>query len=144
MALFGFSPLLLSAIASKFFTNSETGLNVTYFIGFLALLTGFIHLFSAICMQGAEKLTPSVSQDGTISTSSNAVDFPEDSEQEPLLSSPTKSTSDADPSIVTVPEPQDGSVGDLLKDPYFWLLLIVCLVVIGAVSLPHTYMSCRR
>lgn len=136
MALFGFSPLLLCALASRFFTHPETGLDVAHFIAFLALLSGLVNLFGAICMQGPEKqhLSPAILSEN--SSCSEATLLSHDPEQEPLLNSPTKQVSEVGVCIVTVPEPQHGTVGDLLRDPCFWLLSIVCLIVIGAVCWP--------
>ena len=54
MALFGFSPLVISLVANRFFTHPESGLDVTHFLGFLAVAAGIMHLFSAACMQGPE------------------------------------------------------------------------------------------
>ncbi len=133
MALFGFSPLLLSALASRFFTYPATGLNVTHFLAFLAALSGLIHLFGAICMQGAEEQIPITTPCGEDSSTANTDSLSEDPEQEPLLASTKKRTSEAVVYVIPVPEPQHGTIGDLLRDPYFWLLTIVCLVVIGVV-----------
>ncbi|TCD60535.1 putative monocarboxylate transporter mch1 [Steccherinum ochraceum] len=139
MAIFGFSPLLLSALATRYFTVPETGLNVTRFLAFLAILSGVVHFISALCMQGSDHATrapdvtsiedpePSSSSAGTVPT---IVENIGDSETRPLLVN-KKPSSDLDIPIFSVPEPLHGSVADLLKDPYFWILTLVVATVLG-------------
>src|SRR6266478_9643153 len=43
MTFFGLSPLLLSLLASRYFTDPTTGLNVTHFMIFLAFASGITH-----------------------------------------------------------------------------------------------------
>lgn len=143
MAIFGFSPLLLSAIASTYFTYPETGLNVTHFLAFLAVVSGAVHLISALCMQGsdhhisdnpnlASAEDPQPSSSSTTGTGTTLVEDEEDPETRPLLLN-KKPSSDLDVPIFCVPEPQHGSVGDLLRDPYFWLLTLIVATVLGTV-----------
>lgn len=147
MAIFGFSPLLLSAVASRYFTSSETGLDVTHFLGFLAIVAGVVHSLSALCMQGAEPRVPSHTnhspdEDSAPSSSSTNTTirrtFMEDvdEEQRPLLA-PKRPSSDVDVPIFSVPEPLHGTVGDLLSDPYFWVLALVAATVLGTVRDIH-------
>ncbi|KAH8106737.1 MFS general substrate transporter [Cristinia sonorae] len=140
MAIFGFSPLLLSEVAKRYFTDPLSGLDVTHFLAFMAVLAGSVHFISGLCMQGsehsiavtttaagAEHATPSSSTTGTGTT---LVADTEDSERRPLLTN-KKPSSDLDIPVFCVPEPQHGSVADLLKDPFFWILTLSVATILG-------------
>jgi len=135
MAIFGFSPLLLSAIASRYFTYPDTGLNVTYFLAFLAILNGAVHLFSGLCMQGTDHIVPISAtiedpQPSSSSVSIAVVEDVEEAERRPLMTN-KRPSSELDFPLFCVPEPQNGSVTDLLRDPSFWLLTLIVAVVLG-------------
>ncbi|KAI0314268.1 MFS general substrate transporter [Amylostereum chailletii] len=135
MALFGLSPLFLSLLASRFFTDSQTGLDVTHFLTFLALLSGAVHLIGAFLLRVPSKEAPGIFQEdeeGPSSTDHTRAPSPSStasSERQPLLSKSPQ----VDVEIVEVlaSEP-DGTLLDLAKDPYFWLLAMVTFCVLGA------------
>lgn len=143
MALFGCSPLVLSLLASNF-TDPEKGLNITYFLAFLAALAGTTHLLSALCLPGPvhhvdTKETETQDHDeymngNTSADHDDADQHSEDeaSEQRPLLSHPQDHHVHAH-AYITVQEPQHGTVLDLVRDPYFWVLLAVVMIVVGEV-----------
>lgn len=141
MALFGFSPLVISLVANRFFTHPTSGLDVTHFLGFLAAAAGISHLFGALCMQGPEPKHANShpnnasedeeSQPPTERLSAEA-GFNSDDEARPLLDS-NKPVIAVD--VIPVPEPQHGSVGDLLRDPYFWMLFSILTILIGGVRM---------
>lgn len=141
MALFGLSPLVLSLVANRVFTHPDSGLDVTHFLGFLAAAAGTTHLFGALCMQGPEpkhthshSSSPLEDEENCSPTSvpSEEAESDIDDEARPLLES-NKPTAEGD--LTPVPEPQHGSVGDLLKDPYFWMLFAILVVLIGGVRI---------
>jgi len=113
MALFGLSPLFLSVIASKFFTDPEIGLNVTEYLRFLSVLTGLVHLFGAFNIK-----TPAAGISISDTEQASNVD-----ERSPLL--PSTSHSNVD-------KPSAGSAMDLLRDPSFWVLAFFALVTLGS------------
>lgn len=124
MALFGLSPLFLSVLASNLFTDPGTGLNVTRFIKFHAIMTGCIHLLGAITLN-----LPSVSE-LKASPTHDTEQAAESDEHSPLL--PGKPPNDVD--VLVVPVDEHSSVVDLLRDRNFWTLFFVALVVLGSVS----------
>ncbi|KAI0797721.1 major facilitator superfamily domain-containing protein [Abortiporus biennis] len=154
MALFGFSPLLLSVLASKFFTSPdpEEGLNVTNFLAFLAILSGFVHVFGAIVMNGRPRhlstdSSSSTPEDRPVSPTSSCSDFEGDHEgrgpssdldpeRQGLLihRSPRKPPHEMTFHVV-LQEPQHGSVADLLQDPHFWLLALVMALIVGSAEM---------
>ena len=147
MALFGSSPLLLSAIATHQFNNEPSGINVTHFLAFLSLLTGAVHAFGAAAL-------PSGGEQPVLSSDASAVVITTDEESEILPTSDMIQPSETDVSetsallaskthklatqidIVPVQEPQHGSSLDLLKDRYFWVLAVVIVIILGTVR-PH-------
>ena len=142
MALFGFSPLVISLVANRFFTHPESGLDVTHFLGFLAVAAGIMHLFSAACMQGPEpkhahsRLGHAPEGEEDYCNPSENVDTASDGEAQPLLDNNKPMVTAG---MVPIPEPQHGSVGDLLKDPYFWILFSVLVILIGGVCICIIY-----
>lgn len=135
MSLFGLSPLFIAIIARSLFTDSNTGLNVTRFFAFMAILTGTVHLLSALVFPSPWIDVKPVVVAGDTEASEPAghqEDAVDDNalEEDPLLA-PNKPIVDLH--VVTVPEPQVGSVLDLLKDPYFWVLAVSVSVVLGSV-----------
>lgn len=146
MCIFGLSPLFLSLIASTFFTNAHSGLDVTNFLTFLAVITGLVYVLGAFILRALPP-TPNPSDplptlsEPIVPSTSNEDPEPSDpaDERAPLL--PNKRTDDP-------PEPhskrlhaEDGSALALVKDPHFWLLAVFSLLILGAVShssLPFT------
>lgn len=144
MCIFGLSPLFLSLIASTFFTNAHSGLDVTNFLTFLAVITGLVYVLGAFILRALPPNTsdplPTLSEPIVPSTS-NEDPEPSDSanERAPLL--PHKTTDDpAEPHSKKL-HAQGGSALALVKDPHFWLLAVFSLLILGAVShssLPFT------
>ncbi|KAI0006067.1 MFS general substrate transporter [Russula compacta] len=116
MALFGLSPLFLSLLVSRYFTDPYTGLNVTRFLNFLALASGIIHLVGAFTLRIC---TP---QCAVASTSDNFND-----ERQPLLSSKAPQSG-----VQVIPVNEGSSILHLLKNPHFWLLALVSLLILGS------------
>ncbi|KAE9399257.1 MFS general substrate transporter [Gymnopus androsaceus JB14] len=103
MSLFGLSPLLLSSIASNFFSDATTGsLDVTRFLQFLAVATGVVHLAGAYAL--------------TVPSTTTTLPRLLDNEH------PAECATD----------PRDGSAVDLLRDPNFWLLALYMIMVLGS------------
>ena len=126
MALFGLSPLILSLLASTFFTDPSTGLDVPRFLNFLAITSGAIHLFGAFNMRlcKTQCTAPSTPASASTGDEERSID-----EREPLL--PNKNHR-SDSHIIPVGEGR--SVIELLKDSHFWLLALVALIILGSVS----------
>ncbi|KAN0133799.1 Major facilitator superfamily domain containing protein [Lactarius tabidus] len=124
MALFGLSPLILSLLASTFFTDPSTGLDVPRFLNFLAITSGIIHLLGAFNMRSCklQSISPSTPAPATTSDEERSID-----EREPLL--PNKSHR---PDSPIIPVGEGRSVIELLKDSHFWLLALVALIILGS------------
>lgn len=120
MALFSLSPLFLSAIATNFFIHPASGqLNISHFMSFLALLTGFVHILGFINMQGLKQTIYQAQ------STSEAVEENISQETSPLL------TSTSQRSLTT--QASNPSTMELLRRIDFWLLAIFCVFIIGAV-----------
>ncbi|RDB20968.1 putative transporter MCH1 [Hypsizygus marmoreus] len=114
MALFGLSPLCLSTLASKFFMDHDSGLlDIVSFLKFMALLTASTHILGAFAL--CSPVTYLVSLSLPVSSSSTEAM----NESSSLLSRKSGVVADANS-----PDP--------IPDPYFWLLALYCLIVIGA------------
>ncbi|KAJ3726085.1 major facilitator superfamily domain-containing protein [Lentinula raphanica] len=119
MSLFGLSPLFLSYIAGKFFSDpSADSLDVTHFLQFLAIATGVVHLFGAYALT-----VPSTDSNVSPPLSSNADTNDTPNERSPLLD-------DENPSSCAV-DPRDGSAFQLLQDINFWLLALYMVMILG-------------
>ncbi|KAJ3738866.1 MFS general substrate transporter [Lentinula detonsa] len=122
MSLFGLSPLFLSYIAGKFFTDTSTGsLDVAHFLQFLAFSTGIAHLVGAYALSLPPKNTNTsqpVSNSGTADTPN---------ERSRLL--------DGEDSSDCTTDPRDGSALQLLQDLHFWLLALYMVMILGVVGL---------
>ncbi|KAJ3987136.1 MFS general substrate transporter [Lentinula detonsa] len=118
MSLFGLSPLFLSYIAGKFFTDTSTGsLDVAHFLQFLAFSTGIAHLVGAYALSLPPKYTNTsqpVSNSGTADTPN---------ERSRLL--------DGEDSSDCTTDPRDGSALQLLQDLHFWLLALYMVMILG-------------
>lgn len=107
MALFGLSPLCLSLFASHWFTEMATGqLKIVPYLRFLALLTATTHLLGAFTLDLTEPTIPHE---------------PEEANEATRL---MPSKPDVDPSTGNYPDP--------IRDLYFWILGMYCLLSIGA------------
>jgi hypothetical protein len=116
MALFGLSPLFLTAIASSYFTNDSGDLNATKYMLFLATLTGFVYLIGTLSLNGPTRTA------NKWQSNSELVD--ENSSLLPRESSPSR-------------EGSSHAHGQRypLKDLSFWLLALFCFCTLGSVSL---------
>lgn len=123
MALFGFSPLILSLFASSLFTT-EDGLDVTRFTAFLACLAGVTHLLGALTLQvlppAAEPVRHSLPRIDEETANSN--------ERSALLPKPV-------PDYLDLPPGSDGTVHSLLTNLEFWILAFASFCALGIVSL---------
>ena len=140
MALFGLSPLFLSVMASEFFTNEETGLDVTHFVAFMAALAGIVHIIGAINLRtpnisAIEVIESDNSQDDEESVPGRVID-----EREPLIRHP-KPKNGPIVQVAVMPVEHNQTVLDLLRDPHFWLLAVSILVCLGSVCLILCSMS---
>jgi hypothetical protein len=138
MALFGLSPLFLSLLASKYFTDPSTGLNVTHFLFFLALTSGIIHLVGAFILHFPK--SHKVTSASECAPSTVATSYDEEcsvDECQPLLINEVPQSN-----VQAMSVDEGGSILRLLKDPHFWLLALISLIILGSVSChfvtPHT------
>lgn len=127
MTFFGLSPLFLSLLSSRYFTDPTTGLNVTRFMIFLALASGITHLI------GAFTLRIPTSQCGVASDTDSVVSSNDEEsstdERQPLLSNKTPR-----PDVQAVHVDEGRSALHLFRDPSFWSLAFVVLIILGSVS----------
>jgi len=121
MALFGLSPLFLSLIASNFFTNPDTGLDVTNFLRFMAMFAGAIHLVGAFTLR-----TPQFAPEHQIPQHVDSEQRQEADERTSLL--PGNQNHDALVNSVK----EDGTVLELFQDTSFWILVLVTLITLGS------------
>lgn len=114
MALFGLSPLFLSVVASKYFTDPQTKtLDVSQFMLFLAILTTTVYLLGAVNLRNI--IPDSDSAPERLSSSDVEEDIRETTA---LLPKPTPTS--------------DPTVADLLRSQDFWLLMVFCILTLGA------------
>jgi len=126
MTLFGLSPLFLSVLASRYFTDSSTGLDVTRFLLFLALTSGIIHLVGAFTL----RVPKSQCDVALISDSLSVASSDEESsidERQPLLRNKAHESS-----IQAIPIDDGSSILNLFRDPHFWLLALILLIILGS------------
>ncbi|KAF5365701.1 hypothetical protein D9758_003255 [Tetrapyrgos nigripes] len=116
MAVFGLSPLFLSTIASRFFTDLDGTLNIVPYLWCIALLSGVVHFVGAITLSNA----------GTSASHHNHSTSP-DSEE----CSPDETTSLLSNSPEARRNDDDGSVFVLLQDAFFWILCIYLVMTLG-------------
>ncbi|TFY79997.1 hypothetical protein EWM64_g4020 [Hericium alpestre] len=127
MALFGLSPLFLSLLA-KPFSRPDTDLDVTAFLTFLAALAGTVHLIGAFTLH----VPPLLSDRATISEEPVIIgheDLEEASTDERQALLPGKGPQ---VSVDVVPVEEDATVLDLLKDPNFYILALITMLVLGS------------
>lgn len=125
MALFGLSPLFLSFIASTFFTDPDTGLNVTQFLKYHAIIAGSIHLIGAFNLR-----LSSVPAGEAPTTLGDPEQVSEPDERTALL--PGKTPNEI--AVQVIPPALEGSTMDLLRDVNFWILFVSVAIVLGSVS----------
>ena len=126
MTLFGLSPFFLSLLASRYFTDESTGLNVTHFLISLAVASGLVHLVGAFTLH-LPKLqcdVSSLSESPTLSDEECSTD-----ERQPLLRNKAPGSG-----MRAIPVDESRSVLCLFRDPYFWLLALILLIILGSVS----------
>ncbi|EAU88607.2 hypothetical protein CC1G_04313 [Coprinopsis cinerea okayama7 len=117
MALFGLSPLFLSVIASRWFTDQSTEtLNVTRYTAFLAISSAAVYFSSALFLH----INSDVEATAASQAASSDIENRDADETTSLLSSNRKP-----------PTYQEQSVLTLLKKSDFWLLAIFCVVTLG-------------
>ncbi|KAF7338388.1 putative transporter MCH1 [Mycena venus] len=108
--LFGLSPLVLSFVASGFFTDRvDKSLDVVRFLAFLALLTGIVHIIGALNLRVPKNHLPPM-----------------------IVQSPNEEMNET--TALLRPESRfnaDGSSLDLLRDPYFWIFFMLLVVILG-------------
>lgn len=125
MVMYGLSPLFLSFFATNIFTDPQSGLDLTHYLTFLALLGGITNLFGACVL---------TVPDGH-AILEMADEMPEESVDETtsLLSVPKKR--DEEVHVIVVQEPNALSLADLVKDPYFLVLSVFVAITVGCVCL---------
>lgn len=128
MALFGLSPLFLSYIASTFFTDPETGLNVTRFLKYHAIIAGSVHLIGAFNL----RLSSFPADDGPTS-----LDDPEQASEPDERSALLPGKPPNGVTVQVIPVTEGGSAMDLLRDLNFWILFVSVAIVLGSVSSHH-------
>ena len=126
--MYGLSPLFYSLFATSIFTDPQSGLHLTHYLIFLALVGGTVNLFGALVL--------------TV-PSSHAVPKRTDEESEvianettSLLSGPRKR--DEEVHMIAVQEPDEVSLAVLLKEPHFLVLFAFVSLTIGCVSVSLT------
>lgn len=154
MALFGCSPLVISVVADKFFTHPSSYpqdarvLNVTQFLTFLVIVTGITHILGSLILPGPAPppAEPAIDDFDTCGNPAlpdivvSGVTTPSEddsSEDAPLLLHSPKNKTQVMVDVVEVvevPPPQLGTMLDLLRDPYFWVLAGVTAIILGCVS----------
>lgn len=108
MALFGLSPLLLSSIASTWFTDGDdASFNLARFLSFLAILSGVVHAIGALNLHVPAPIT--------------LASLDEEADETTTLL-PERSTGPSRNSL------------DLVRDPYFWVLFMLLVVTLGPVG----------
>jgi len=123
---FGMSPLFLSLLATTFYTNADTGLDVAGFSAFLALLCGGVNLFGTLALH-----TPNLRATQQPPAESGLETGSEPDETTSLLSGAPKGPL-VELLAVPVEEPKTGSMLDLLKDPYFCVLFVLLALILGS------------
>lgn len=126
MVMYGLSPLFLSFFATNIFTDPHSGLDLTKYLTFLALLGGTVNLIGACVLTVPESNAVLETTDGG---SEASID-----ETTSLLFGPRKQ--DEEVHVTAVQEPDELSLANLLRDPYFCVLFVFMSLTIGCVSLP--------
>ena len=129
MVMFGLSPLFLSLFATNTFTDPQSGLDLTHYLIFLALVGGTANLFGAFVLTVPDHHAVLERTDEESEVTIN--------ENTSLLPAPKKC--DEESHVIAVQEPDEVSLKDLIKDPYFLVLFAFVSLTIGCVSVYLTY-----
>jgi hypothetical protein len=124
MVMYGLSPIFLSFFAN-IFTDPNSGLDLTNYLTFLALVGGTVNLFGACVLTVPGGHAVLETTDGELEASID--------ETTSLLSGSRKH--DEEVNVIAVQEPDELSLADLLRDPYFWVLFVFMSLTIGCVSM---------
>ncbi|KAF9652841.1 MFS general substrate transporter [Thelephora ganbajun] len=125
MVMFGLSPLFLSFFATNIFTDSQSGLDLAHYLTFLALVGGTVNLFGACVLTVPDSHVVLETID---EASQASID-----ETTSLLSGPRKC--DGEVHVIAVREPDEVSLADLIKDPYFWILFVFMSLTVGCTEM---------
>jgi hypothetical protein len=129
MTFFGLSPLFLSLLASRYFTDPITGLDVTHFMIFLAFASGITHLIGAFTLRIPTSQCEVASASESDSVVSRNDEESSTDERQPLLPNiPPRSD------VQAVHADEGSSVLYLFRDPSFWSLAFIVLIILGSVS----------
>jgi MFS family permease len=132
--LFSLSPMLISILASRFFSHPDEDLDVIRFLRFLAVTCGAVHLFGGFTLhiiQPPDQLSNVVLEDFEWSAHAD--------ERTALLQGTRDDATEVEVGIVPVPVAKDDSIFALFKDRTFWVLAFIMFVMLGSVSLSHLY-----
>ncbi|KAF9792757.1 MFS general substrate transporter [Thelephora terrestris] len=124
MVMYGLSPIFLSFFAN-IFTDPNSGLDLTNYLTFLALVGGTVNLFGACVLTVPGGHAVLETTDGELEASID--------ETTSLLSGPRKH--DEEVNVIAVKEPDEPSLADLLRDPYFWVLFVFMSLTIGCAEM---------
>lgn len=127
-ALFGLSPTFLSILATRYFSRPDTGLDVTQFLRFLALLSGFVHLVGAFTMH----VQPPVEECLSKPFDTDTEDPAELADECTSLLPKTSSAASFDVTPATDEDLRSQSALDMLKDFNFWILAFIVFVILGS------------
>ena len=124
--MYGLSPLFLCSFATNAFTDPRSGLDLTNYLVFLAILGGTVNLFGAcvLTVPNGHAAPEAVDEEPEVSAD----------ETTRLLPGPRKCDEEVD--MIAVREPDELSLANLLKDPYFWIFFVFMSLTIGCVSVP--------
>ncbi|PIL24136.1 hypothetical protein GSI_13888 [Ganoderma sinense ZZ0214-1] len=140
MSIFGLSPLFLSLVASKVFTVPGQTLDVPRYFTWLAVVAGSIHIVTAVIFRANKHMMHGTTEQAkAVDADSEAVVHA--AEEEPLLAggnaddSEDSPTNSANVHFMPVEEPREGSTLDLFRDPYFWILSLWMVLIVGAAEM---------
>ncbi|TFK54969.1 MFS general substrate transporter [Heliocybe sulcata] len=125
MALFGLSPLFLSAIASTFFTEPNSGLQVSRYLTFLAVFVGLVNLLGTVSLWTPKRIArygPELEAES--SRQAQAIEQPD---ERSLLLPGKAATVRVEVSAID----EHASALSLLKNHHFWVLAMIMLLVCG-------------
>ncbi|KAJ8593008.1 MFS general substrate transporter [Rhizopogon salebrosus TDB-379] len=126
-ALFSLSPMLISILASRFFSHPDEGLDVIRFLRFLAVTCGAVHLFGGFTLHiihPPEQLSTVALEDFEWSARAD--------ERTALLQGTRNNATEVEVGIVPVSVAKDDSIFALFKDHTFWVLAFIMFVMLGS------------
>ncbi|KAI6140801.1 MFS general substrate transporter [Pisolithus tinctorius] len=127
-ALFGLSPTFLSILATRYFSHPDTGLDVTQFLRFLAVLSGSVHLVGVFTMH----VQPPVEECTSKPFDTDTEDPAELADECTSLLSKTSAAASFDVTSATDEDLRSQSALDVLKDFNFWVLAFIVFVILGS------------